>query len=456
MFRWYRTAAIRYAYLSDVNDPCELERSRWFTRGWTLQELVAPKEVLFYSSNWTLLGTKLQISDKLCQITNIDTEVLATGAFDQVSIAGRMSWAASRQTTRVEDLAYCLMGIFDINMPLLYGEGKKAFIRLQEEILRVSPDDFSLFAWGLPANIRTGDECFAAQDYADGSKLHGIFADSPAAFTLCRQIQPSNWKTPLEAIPNKGGVKTTLPVWGSDQHLVAAIPFTLKEMSNCYLCIPLVRGSKNRVSRLGELVLVPLSGDSIWQTECLHITPPVSVRTQPETTIRHLNISQMLKTEGNLNYMLEEVYCLPHARYSAGDGEITLLETKEGPYAVLFFKRNFITTKLRLEEDLAKTKERVNHEKHTKPEGWINEFSAVEINSKQPRFAVLLGGTTTAYSGGLWIKFMHILDENRADEDFHTLFKRNAELVRHCATRSQIISALCVTRAPAVRRQRPL
>lgn len=87
MFRWYRNAAICYAYFSDVNDPCKLERSRWFTRGWTLQESVALKEVLFYSSDWTLLGTKLQILDKLCQITNIDTEVLATGAFDYVSIA---------------------------------------------------------------------------------------------------------------------------------------------------------------------------------------------------------------------------------------------------------------------------------------------------------------------------------------------------------------------------------
>ena len=215
MFRWYRTAAICYAYLSNVNDPCELERSRWFTRGWTLQKLVAPKEVLFYSSDWTLLGSKLQISDKLSQITSIDTEVLVTGAFNHVSIAGRMSWAASRQTTRVEDLAYCLMGIFDINMPLLYGEGKKSFIRLQEIISRVSPDDFSLFAWGLPANIRTGDEFFAAQDYAAGLKLHGIFADLPAAFTLFRQIQPSSWKTPLETIQTKGGVEITLPVWES-------------------------------------------------------------------------------------------------------------------------------------------------------------------------------------------------------------------------------------------------
>ncbi|PMD31841.1 HET-domain-containing protein, partial [Hyaloscypha variabilis F] len=146
MFRFYRNAAICYAYLSDVTDLSELEKSRWFTRGWTLQELVAPKEVLFYSSTWTLLGSKLEISDRVSKITNIDTQVLATGAFHHINIAGRMSWAAGRQTTRVEDLAYCLMGIFDINMPLLYGEGEKSFIRLQEEIFRVSEDP-SLFAW---------------------------------------------------------------------------------------------------------------------------------------------------------------------------------------------------------------------------------------------------------------------------------------------------------------------
>lgn len=120
------------------------------------------RQKMFYSSDWTLLGSKLKTSDSLCKITNIDTEVLATRTFQRICVVGRMPWAASQQTTRVEDLAYSLMGISDINTPLLYGEGKKSFIRLQEEILRVF-DETSLFAWGLPANILTAPWNFFLQ-----------------------------------------------------------------------------------------------------------------------------------------------------------------------------------------------------------------------------------------------------------------------------------------------------
>ncbi|RDL40149.1 uncharacterized protein BP5553_00128 [Venustampulla echinocandica] len=462
MFRWYRTAAICYAYLSDVANLSELERSRWFTRGWTLQELVAPREIVFYSSDWTLLGSKLKISDKLCKITNIDAEVLATGAFHHVSIAGRMSWAASRQTTRVEDLAYCLMGIFDINMPLLYGEGKKSFIRLQEEILRVS-DDSSLFAWGLPANIRSGHDFFATQDYADGSKLRGLFAESPAAFKQCHRIQPlENWKTPAEAIETKGGVEITLPVFESGLHLAAAMPFTLDELYDSYLCIPLMRGSNSRVARWGELVQIPVSGHSLedirvakWSTERLLISPPVSVRMQPQAAVKHFDISGMSRPKDNLNYILEEVYCLPHARYSAEDGEVTLSEMKEGPHAVLFFTQNFKSQEI-AELNSGKNKAEVKSKLHQEGSqrygrtgseiAGIKGLRVVELNSRQPRFAVLLGRNNTADYGsgssGSWMKFIHILDENKADEDFHSLLQRNAELVRYCATRSQIISAL--------------
>ncbi len=176
MFQWYRDAAICYAYLSDVDsseDPAHalssFSRSRWFTRGWTLQELLAPAEVIFLGSDWTEIGTKGSLCATVSRITGIDEKVLSGGDWSRYSVAQKMSWAAGRQTTRPEDEAYCLMGLFDVNMPLLYGEGRKAFSRLQQEILRIS-DDQSIFAWSHPE--------------VDQSHLHisGLMAPSPEHF----------------------------------------------------------------------------------------------------------------------------------------------------------------------------------------------------------------------------------------------------------------------------------
>ncbi|KXH42852.1 heterokaryon incompatibility protein [Colletotrichum simmondsii] len=176
MFRWYREAEICYAYLEDVPplryvsligfqdltpdlDPShvmsiEKDRetflgSRWFTRGWTLQELIAPQRVEFHATDWSLLGTRSDLSGIINQRTMIDKVVLESNGAERLSMFSvwrRMQWAASRETTRVEDTAYCLLGIFEINMPLLYGEGDRAFRRLQEEIIRTI-EDYSLIAW---------------------------------------------------------------------------------------------------------------------------------------------------------------------------------------------------------------------------------------------------------------------------------------------------------------------
>ncbi|KUJ14849.1 HET-domain-containing protein, partial [Mollisia scopiformis] len=155
MFRWYQNAVCCYVYLSDyfqstgsdeVGNASGFANCRWFTRGWTLQELLAPKTVLFYSRTWIYLGSKDTLCKTLSEITGIERETLEGEALNRTSIARRMYWAAGRVTTRTEDLAYCLLGIFDVNMPLLYGEGEKAFFRLQEEIIKSSSDQ-SLFAW---------------------------------------------------------------------------------------------------------------------------------------------------------------------------------------------------------------------------------------------------------------------------------------------------------------------
>ncbi|KAI0369034.1 HET-domain-containing protein [Pilatotrama ljubarskyi] len=156
MFRYYSLAEVCYVYLRDVPSDCALQdpdsafrKSRWHTRGWTLQELVAPALVLFMSSEWELLGTKTELACLLQDITGIDSDVLLLiKSLEAVGVAQRMSWAADRHTTRLEDEAYCLMGIFGVSMPTVYGEGRGAFRRLQEEIIRQSVDT-SVFAWGL-------------------------------------------------------------------------------------------------------------------------------------------------------------------------------------------------------------------------------------------------------------------------------------------------------------------
>lgn len=150
MFQWYQSAEVCLAYLSDVDQSPDFRFSRWFTRGWTLQELIAPQVIYFYGRQWQYVGSKEELSHAIAQITRIDPQILANPSLvRQASVSQRMSWAATRQTERPEDIAYCLLGIFDINMPLIYGEGMKAFLRLQEEIMKEF-QDYTLFTWSLP------------------------------------------------------------------------------------------------------------------------------------------------------------------------------------------------------------------------------------------------------------------------------------------------------------------
>ncbi|KAI5364368.1 hypothetical protein J4E82_011519 [Alternaria postmessia] len=150
-----------------------LRRDRWFSRGWTMQEIIAARAANFYDRAWCQFGTRESLRDILAYITNIDVEVFTPpegpdamstrDLLDAIPVGRRMSWAASRQTTRPEDMAYCLIGLFQVNMLMLYGEGgEQAFIRLQEEIIR-DRNDLSLFAWRAK----------------DSSTHRGILARSP-------------------------------------------------------------------------------------------------------------------------------------------------------------------------------------------------------------------------------------------------------------------------------------
>jgi hypothetical protein len=164
MYQWYQQAGVCYAYVEDVQIGLEgFGESRWFTRGWTLQELLAPSEVIFFGSGWTRLATRTELAPQIIEVTGIDGyTILNPDELRNQSIAQRMSWASRRETTRLEDEAYCLLGIFGVSMPLLYGEGQNAFIRLQEEILKISVDQ-SLFAWSLDPDESLGQRGILAQ-----------------------------------------------------------------------------------------------------------------------------------------------------------------------------------------------------------------------------------------------------------------------------------------------------
>ncbi|MDI1491564.1 MAG: hypothetical protein OHK93_002773 [Ramalina farinacea] len=149
MHWWYHNAQECLVYLSDVRkgDPDRsIQSSAWFTRGWTVQELLAPLKVTFFDRNWYQLGTRETLAHDISEAARIDVAVLRGAIWTTRSVACKMSWFAHRQTSRIEDMAYSMLGIFDINMPLIYGEGWKSFKRLQIEIVNSTGDE-SIFAW---------------------------------------------------------------------------------------------------------------------------------------------------------------------------------------------------------------------------------------------------------------------------------------------------------------------
>lgn len=205
MFRWYDRADRCYTYLHDVNtDHFPTERNmtnhsdqdshletqgwpKWFSRGWTLQELIAPDTVLFFNHDWKLIGNKKHLAADLEDITCIPSCVLAYGmdAY-RPSIAQIMSWAANRKTKRTEDRAYSLLGLFGVHMPMLYGEGKNAFRRLQLELIRMT-NDHSIFAWDRQSAGWSGS----------------VLADDPSAFWDCDDIvkmEPDQYLTALKEL----------------------------------------------------------------------------------------------------------------------------------------------------------------------------------------------------------------------------------------------------------------
>jgi hypothetical protein len=177
MFKWYQKSMICYAYLVDVPDLANgwrnaFMRSRWWTRGWTLQELIAPKRVEFYTAQWMSIGSKRQRHEEITNHTHIPILSLMTTSLHSFSAAERLSWMANRTTTREEDMTYALLGIFGVHMPLLYGEGgPNAFLRLQVDILKKT-DDLTILLFAT--NLRTQPD---------------VIAESPKLFERFRAIE---------------------------------------------------------------------------------------------------------------------------------------------------------------------------------------------------------------------------------------------------------------------------
>ncbi|KAI6131893.1 heterokaryon incompatibility protein-domain-containing protein [Pisolithus croceorrhizus] len=219
MFHWYKNSQRCYAYLHDTTlFPAKADNDNfkafngwpeWFSRGWTLQELIAPKDLQFLNKDRKYIGDKQSLASVLEKITRVPSSVLRDGLSSyHPSAAQVMSWAADRRTTRTEDRAYSLMGLLDVNTPMLYGERKKAFQRLQLEVIRTSNDQ-TIFAWDPEGKTRRGSS---------------VLADDPELFKDCHdvvQIQPkefnsemlSVWSSSLTAATN------TMPTIPNDQGL---------------------------------------------------------------------------------------------------------------------------------------------------------------------------------------------------------------------------------------------
>lgn len=276
MFKWYQDSRICLVYMFDVNLASsrakitpgtwhasesdalpdttrqEFEESKWFTRGWTLQELLAPSNTIYLSKTWEVIGTNVTLEADVSAAAKIPASIIRLKLrMKNAPVVEKMSWASRRITTRPEDIAYCLMGIFGVNMPLLYGEGHKAFRRLQLEIIK-DTHDHSIFLWR-------------------GAGRPSPFAPSPTAFRnacLCRKRSWSSRRDPY-TITNLG-LQLHLPLLPTiDSNVSLAVldckPFEADLIPSLYYCLIVKSPSKhssksqNEVQVLGHMVVNTLA-----------------------------------------------------------------------------------------------------------------------------------------------------------------------------------------------------
>ena len=235
MFSWYENAVEYYVYLSDVPDK-PFEESMWFTRGWTLQELIAPRVERFYDRDWKLIGDKRSLDTQLATITKIPTEVLLNeDRLSGYSIAQRMSWASKRTTTRVEDRAYSLLGIFSIHMPMLYGEGKAAFRRLQEELIKRS-DDLTILFWedkDHPRNLLAP----SPSAFEFSSSVENLLMSAGAGFKRSHLFSLTNIGLSMKLILIPWAIDVYVAVVGCSEHMSSVNGVASLSLTRRWYCI---------------------------------------------------------------------------------------------------------------------------------------------------------------------------------------------------------------------------
>ena len=291
MYKWYQKAEVCYVYLADfslnqqvVNSSLPWDQqvrinkfadSRWFTRGWTLQELLAPEHVVFYDRDWIEIGSRSFLKHVICEATYISPKHMKQprGA----SIATKMSWASNRETSREEDMAYSLLGLFDIHMPLIYGEGENAFFRLQSEIIRNSSDE-SIYAWS-DSDL---DAC-------------GLLARSPRAFYHSSEIVPMEGLNSLPRSPpymtNRGLAIETL---GSQKSRGHVKQYTFWDVPlNCARLAQPEHPFKLRLRSQGQLASRIGVSDLPFYEASVAISHKLDVNVKSETLyVENRNISQ--------------------------------------------------------------------------------------------------------------------------------------------------------------------
>jgi hypothetical protein len=251
MYDWYRDSHICIVHLNQTMHRHDMEVDPWFTRGWTLQELIAPKRIAFYSMDWMKITTedsdKLQDKQKLemqkdennegslwptiSRITGIPINDLLDFKPGLYEVGKRMNWVSKRSTTRIEDIAYCLIGIFRVDLSISYGEKEGAFYRLQAEIMENS-DDQSLFCWkgtASPYNsmFAASPECFSGIDFNDVQLSNYDPLSVPANFRLRMSLvihQMSEFPAPQEwKLPNATAFAILGPSPQPKEHLIVIL-----------------------------------------------------------------------------------------------------------------------------------------------------------------------------------------------------------------------------------------
>lgn len=211
----------------------------------------------FYAKDWVQIGTRFDLADRISNITGIDNDVLRgyhPTTWSRFTVAERMSWASKRVTTRIEDVAYCLLGLFEVNMPLLYGEGENAFLRLQEEIMKHS-DDQSLFAWS------TKDTCY-----------RGLLAKSPSSFSMCAGMNRFKKKNTPYSITNSGiSIKLPMARLGVETYLAylnCLLPYKRRQVGIFLKVLPESDSHFARVMIDGEDTLpIDLDADKVSKAQ---------------------------------------------------------------------------------------------------------------------------------------------------------------------------------------------